>query len=90
MNALTHYPADFESYNAMKAAPPNHRPKMDSITHGILDRLLIDLMHIRDFEFDTDTNLNGYIGMDICTSILARLVGDPLPDNVTALVREKK
>jgi hypothetical protein len=90
MSTSTHYPTDFESYNAMKAAPANHRPEMDSTTHNILDRLLIDLMHIRDFEFDTDTNLNGYIGMDIFTSVLARLIGDPLPDNVTALVRGKK
>ncbi len=89
MNTSTHYPADFESYNAMKAAPANHRPEMDSTTHNILDHLLIDLMHIRDFEFDTDTNLNGYIGMDICTSILARLVDGPLPDNVTALAQRR-
>lgn len=87
MNTTTHYPADFESFNAMKAAPANHRPEMDDTTRTILDRLLIDLMHILDFEFDTESNLNGYVGMDVCTSVLARLIDGPLPGNVTTLTK---
>jgi hypothetical protein len=87
MNALTHYPADFESYNAMKAAPINHSPAMDTTTRNILDHLLTDLMNIREIEFNNGSNLNGYIGMDICTSVLARLVGDTFPDNVTSLAQ---
>lgn len=83
MNALTHYPADFESYNAMKAAPINHSPAMDTTTRNILDHLLTDLMNIREIEFNNGSNLNGYIGMDICTSVLARLVDGSLPDNAT-------
>jgi hypothetical protein len=83
MNALTHYPADFESYNAMKAAPINHSPAMDTTTRNILDHLLTDLMNIREIEFNNGINLHGYIGMDICTSVLARLVDGSLPDNAT-------
>jgi hypothetical protein len=83
MNALTHYPADFESYNAMKAAPINHSPAMDTTTRNILDHLLTDLMNIREIEFNNVSNLHGYIGMDICTSVLARLVDGSLPDNAT-------
>lgn len=83
MNALTHYPADFESYNALIAAPINHSPAMDTTTRNILDHLLTDLMNIREIEFNNGSNLNGYIGMDICTSVLARLVGDSLPGSAT-------
>ena len=85
MNASTHYPADFESYNALKAAPVNHSPAMDTTTRNILDRLLTDLMNIREIEFSTGGNLNGYIGMDICTSVLARLVDGPLTESVNHL-----
>jgi len=85
MNALTHYPADFESYNALKAAPVNHRPAMDTTTHKILDRLLTDLMNIREIEFSTGGNLNGYIGMDICTGVLAGLVDGPLTEGTNHL-----
>ena len=83
MNALTHYPADFESYKALKAAPVNHSPAMDTTTRNILDRLLTDLMNIREIEFSTGGNLNSYIGMDVCTSVLARLVDGSLSDNAT-------
>jgi len=83
MKASTHYPADFESYNALIAAPVNHSPAMDTTTRNILDRLLTDLMNIREIEFNTGSNLNGYIGMDVCTSVLARLVDGSLADNAT-------
>ncbi|RBW51092.1 hypothetical protein DS878_02945 [Marinobacter sp. F3R11] len=89
MHMTAQYPTDSEAYNAMKAAPPKHCPTIDATTRNILERLLVDLMHMRDFEFDTETNLNGYVGMDVCTSVLARLIDGPLPDNVTALAHRR-
>jgi hypothetical protein len=77
MNASTHYPADFRPYNALKAALANHSLALDTTTRNILVRLLTDLMHIREIEFDTGSNLNGHISKDICTSVLAKLVDGP-------------
>jgi hypothetical protein len=83
MHTPEHCLADFESYNALIAAPINHSPAMDTTTRNILDHLLTDLMNIREIEFNNGSNLNGYIGMDICTSVLARLVDGSLSDNAT-------
>lgn len=83
MHMTAKHPTAFQAYNAMRALPTKHRPTIDTATRNILERLLIDLMRIRDFEFDTTGNRSEYTGMDVCTSILARLIDGPVSDNVT-------